>query len=383
MNTPDGLLERLAFASYRNVTLGTARELIARGAGPGTFFSATADSLAARTGLRAAFFDDRTRATALERAKREMEFVLANNIRAIFCSDEAYPRRLALCDDAPAMLFVLGSAGLNPPHSIGIVGTRHATSYGADFTASLVSELAAAIPDGLQIISGLAYGIDIAAHNAAMREGVATGAVLAHGLNTIYPADHRRQAMQMVSADGFLATEYPSWARTHRGNFLARNRIVAGMTDALVVVESDMRGGAMATARLASAYSREVFALPGRINDAYSRGCNSLIANGTAQIVRDAGDILDALGWKAAGKAAANPQLTFDFGTDPEKTAALQAIRANPDAGVNELCMALAVPYAHLSAMLFEMEMDDLIVAIPGGRYALTPAANRYLDTRH
>lgn len=371
------LLRRLAFASYRNVNLGTARELLARGAGADAFFSDSATSLAARTGLKPEFFDDRSRAEAIRKAGAEMEFMAAGHIRPIFCDDEAYPDRLRLCDDAPAVLYVLGECGLNPRHSVAIVGTRHATAYGTAFTSELVRDLARALP-GLMIVSGLAYGIDIAAHSAAVAEGVPTGAVLAHGLNTIYPADHRRKAMQMVRDGGFLATEYTSQDHTHRGNFLARNRIVAGMADAVVVVESDLRGGAMATARLAAAYSREVFALPGRVSDAYSRGCNALIASQTARIVRSAGDILDALGWEDAGAPPA--QLAFSFDISPEKAAVLRAIRTAPDAGVNELCTTLATPYARISAMLFELEMDDLVASIPGGRFALTAAANEILD---
>lgn len=371
----------MAFAGYRNVTLGTARELTLRGAGPDEFFSESAGSLAGRTGLRAEYFDEATREAALERAGKEIDFLRDNRVRAIYCEDAAYPRRLTLCDDAPAMLYMLGDGDLNPRYCVSIVGTRHATAYGAEFTARLVSELGEALPEGLQIVSGLAYGIDIAAHEAAMRAGIPTGAVLAHGLNTVYPMEHRRQAMDMVRHGGFLATEYTSQARTHRGNFLARNRIVAGMADAVVVVESDMRGGAMATARIASAYSREVLALPGRVSDPYSRGCNDLLARGTARVVRDAGDILDAMGWKAARKSRkeAAGQLTLQFEPDPEKTAILRAIGAEPEADVNELCAALGMPFGRLSALLFELEMDDLVVGIPGGRYGLTAVANDFL----
>ncbi len=379
MNCADEkLMRRLAFASYRNVTLGTARELQARGAGPDAFFSDSATSLAARTGLKPEYFDDRTRAEAIRKAAAEMEFIAAGNIRAIFCDDPLYPERLHLADDAPAMLYVLGDCSLNPRYSVAIVGTRHATAYGAAFTAELVRDLARALPEGLMIVSGLAYGIDIAAHSAALAQGIPTGAVLAHGLNTIYPADHRAKAMQMVRDGGFLATEYTSRDRTHRGNFLARNRIVAALADAVVVVESDLRGGAMATARLASAYSREVFALPGRVSDAYSRGCNALIAAQTARIVRSADDILDVLGWQAADAPPA--QLAFSFDIDPEKTRILRALREAPDVGVNELCTSLAIPYARISAMLFELEMDDLVAAIPGGRFALTADANDFID---
>ncbi|MDE6311558.1 MAG: DNA-processing protein DprA [Muribaculaceae bacterium] len=377
------LRRRIAFAGYRNVSLTNAQELELRDAGPEPFFSESASTLAARTGLSLEFFDDSARERAMEAASREADFIRANGVRALFWSDEDYPQRLAECTDAPAMLYALGHGDMNPRYSVGIVGTRHATACGTDFASQLVKDLHAALPDGLLIVSGLAYGIDIAAHEAALREGVATGAVLAHGLNTIYPAEHRTQAMRIVREGGFLLTEYTTGARTHRRNFLARNRIVAGMTDVLVVVESDMRGGAMATARLATAYGREVFAMPGRVTDPYSRGCNDLLVRGTARLIRDAGDLLEAMGWKSASRRDKSlpGQLEMDFEADDEKLELLKALRDHPQTPAHELCGVLDMAYGSLSAMLFELEMDDLVKGAPGGFFALTPAALSLLDS--
>ncbi len=379
----DLLRRRIAFAGYRNVSLANARELELRDAGPDAFFSESAATLSGRTGLSREFFDDAARAAALEAAGREADFVRANGVKPVYYTDDAYPQRLADCADAPALLYTLGACDLNPRYSVGIVGTRHATACGVDFTAQLVKDLHRALPEGLLIVSGLAFGIDIAAHEAALREGVPTGAVLAHGLNTIYPADHRPQAMRMLREGGFLLTEYPTSARTHRRNFLARNRIVAGMTDALVVVESDMRGGAMATARLAAAYGREVLAMPGRVTDPYSRGCNDLLVRGTARPIRDAGDLLEAMGWKGVRRHEKElpGQLELDFEPDGDKLALLKSLRTNPQTPAHDLCAIIGIPYGSLSAMLFELEMDNLVAGTPGGIFGLTPAGLALLDS--
>lgn len=377
----NNLIRRLAFASYRNVTLGNANELIARGAGPDAFFDETPERLASRTGLRIEYFDTAQRNKALEKAKKEADFIEQNHIRAIFCTDPDYPTRLASCDDAPAMIFVLGNTDLNPHHCIAVVGTRHATSYGIEFTKSLIEDLAGVLGDNLHVVSGLAYGIDITAHSAALTEGIVTGAVVAHGLNTIYPADHRQKAMQIVQSGGFLMTEYPTWGQTHRGNFLARNRIVAAISDAVIVVESDLRGGAMSTARIASAYSREVFTLPGRTTDLYSRGCLDLLAREIAHPIRDARDLLAVMNWKTSLNLDSSRQLSLQLDLPEDKIRLLRLIHDNPELCVNDFCARLGLQYSRISSMLFELEMDDLTISLPGGRYSLTPSAIEYLSS--
>lgn len=367
MNECDDILHKLAFATFRNINYGTATAMEARHISPRQFFDSSATELSSITGLRSTFFDNGKRTQALEDARRELDFIRNNNIRAIYCTDPDYPRRLAECDDAPAMLFVLGRGNLNASHVVAVVGTRHCTAYGIDMVRRLTDELKSL--DDTLVISGLAYGIDIAAHRGAMDNGIPTGAVLAHGLNTIYPADHRDYARRIIAEGGFLATEYRTNSTTHRGNFLARNRIVAGMSDAVIVVESDTRGGAMATANIASAYNREVLAVPGRIYDPASRGCNELIARRQASIIRSAQDLYDTTGWKPAPKPGKQQELSFDL--DPTQQRIVDHIRANPESTVNDMCVALALPIAHLQSILFEMEMDDIIATVPGNRYAV------------
>ncbi len=358
---------KIAFSAYRGICRATAEALAARGVGPQEFFSLDARTLASLTGLKSDFFDDSRRSAALESAQREFDFIRTNNIRATFYTDEAYPRRLRDCEDAPVMLYSIGADVFDCRHVVSVVGTRHATPYGVGFTDRLIRDLASGLDGGLLIVSGLAYGIDVAAHKAALREGVPTGAVMAHGLNTVYPADHRGTAAQMIRQGGFVCTEYRTSDRIHKGNFLARNRIVAGLCDVLVVVESDLRGGAMATARIAGEYNREVMAVPGRVGDTYSRGCNNLIAASSAAMIRDASDLVGLLGWET--RKPEGVQKEFAIELTPQQQSILNFIKTNPDATVNDMCARLEIPYARLSSALFEMEMSDIVMSLPGGKY--------------
>lgn len=362
----DSFVYDIAFATYPNINVGTSRRFRDLGVSPRDFFEQEARRLSAITGLRESFFDSKRRRDALEAARREADFVHDNNIKVLMAGSEGYPVRLAECDDAPAMLFVLGNCEAFPEHVVSVVGTRHCTPYGADFTSRLVADLAEKL-DKVVIVSGLAYGVDICAHRASVQTGVPTGAVLAHGLSTIYPADHRNDARRIVAEGGFLLTEYTSSAAIHRGNFLERNRIVAGLADVTVIVESDLRGGAMSTARIAGAYNREVMAAPGRASDKYSRGCNALIASREASIIRDADDLIEQMNWAVRPRAGLQQELPL---LTDEQTAIIDFISANPMATVNDLCAATGKPVQHLTALLFDLEMSDMIVSLPGGRFA-------------
>lgn len=363
---PDSVLCRIAFSRVKGINLSTARTLLGRIGTPENYFTLGTASLAAATGLDSKITDAAYRNSLLDKAADEKRFVESKNISTYFCTDNGYPRRLQDCDDAPALLYGIGPCNLDSLHSVAIVGTRHATPYGIDFVNHLVAGLASSL-DSLIIISGLAYGIDVAAHRAALDNNVPTVAVVAHGLNTIYPADHRSVAAKIVSQGGSIVTEYSSQDGIHKGNFLARNRIVAGLADVVIVVESDMRGGAMTTARIASAYSREVMAVPGRTTDTYSRGANALIADCTAQIVRSADDVIMAMNWTATPKAETQTELRFEMSSEQQTVA--DYIISHPDHTVNDICVGLSMPYSRLSALLFEMEMSDLIITLPGGRY--------------
>ena len=358
---------KIALSMFRKLNLSTAREALGRAGGLGRFFAMTDDEMAA-AGLSADVFGAREREARMKEGAAEMAFACNSRVDTFFCLDDNYPRRLAQCDDAPVMLYRLGSCNLDSAHIVAIVGTRHATAQGVDFTRRFVADLAGKIPD-LVIVSGLAYGIDIAAHRAALDAGVPTVAVVAHGLDSIYPSAHRQAAAGIVRGGGAIVTEYPSGTAIMKPYFLARNRIVAGLCDCTVVVESAHHGGALATARLAAAYDREVFAVPGRVSDTYSAGTNRLIATRAASLLTDADSLIDAMGWKPTEKAADEPRLFRPLSDEEQRL--LDIIAANPTFTSADIAAEAALPYARVADLLFRLEMDDAIISIPGGRFAL------------
>lgn len=363
----DNLKYQIAFSMLKGVNGNTARTLLHRVGSVRAFFELKPNELALLTGANSDIFDHEYRQKLLAEAEREANFVEVNKIRHSFITDSDYPRRLENCDDCPSMTYSLGRYDFDSPHTVGIVGTRHATPYGIDFTRRLVADLAKMMP-GICIISGLAYGIDVTSHQAALEAGTPTVGVLAHGLNTIYPAEHRSVAAKMVERGGGLITEYPSSAKIYKQSFLKRNRIVAALSDALVVVESDFRGGSISTARIASMYNREVFALPGRVTDTYSRGTNSLIASNTAAIITSAEDLIKQMGWQPA--APPEPPRLFPA-LAPELQQLFDYISSHPEVTVNDLCVRLGISYATLSDRLFRLELEEVIVTLPGGRFAI------------
>ena len=366
------LVHKLAFSRLHGMNVSLGESILSRiGGDPQQFFSMTASQLAAVMGFDSKLFADDMRSRALREAGQEEAFVRANGITTHFFTGDnsGYPVRLRECDDAPSMIYALGECNLDGTCMIGIVGTRHATAYGTAFTDRLVTELANTLAERPVIVSGLAYGIDVAAHRAALAAGLPTVAVLAHGLNTIYPAAHRSYAAEIVKSDGALVTEYASSDAVHRGNFLARNRIVAGMCDCIVVVESDLKGGALVTARLANDYNREVFALPGRVNDRYSRGCNNLIARNMARIVSDINDIADTMNWKRKTVEGLQQELFSEL--DPVEQRIVDALMQAGEMRLSELQMSLNEQTHRLMGLLIDMELRGLVVSIPGNRYRL------------
>lgn len=219
MDSDSGLLYRMAFSSLRGITRLMGDEILARIGSEKAFFELSSLQLSAALGMRNRMFDDAYRSDVLKKAREEMDFVLGNNIRTLYYRDAGFPQRLLNCDDSPLMLFSLGQASPNPPLALAVVGTRHATQYGLHFVERLISEIAATVTRPVTIVSGLAFGIDIAAHRAALKAGLPTIAVLAHGLNTLYPAQHRNDAAAIVHDGGAVITEYTSSASVHRGFF--------------------------------------------------------------------------------------------------------------------------------------------------------------------
>ncbi len=307
---------------------------------------------------------------AFERARHEMEFIRKNRIACFGYNDPEYPSRLRECTDAPTLLFYKGNAPLNQLKVINMVGTRHATDYGKEICRSFLRDLQQLCPEVL-VVSGLAYGIDIHAHRSALEYGFNTVGVLAHGLDRIYPSSHRQTAVQMIQQGGLL-TEFMSETNPDRQNFVMRNRIVAGMCDATIVVESAVKGGALITADLAEGYHRDCFAFPGRSYDPYSQGCNVLIRDNRAALIQSAEEFVKAMCWDAENISSQpiQRQLFPDL-TKEEETLANILQTASDGMSINDLAVNSELPINKLSALLFEMEIKGVIRALPGNRYKL------------
>lgn len=309
---------------------------------------------------------------AFRRAEQELLFCEKNHIRCLTLNDENYPARLRECDDAPLALFYRGNADLNTLHIINMVGTRHATLYGQDICTRFLSDLSELCPDTL-IVSGLAYGIDIHAHRSALQNQFKTIGVLAHGLDRIYPAEHRKTAVSMLEQGGLL-TEFMSGTNPDRQNFIKRNRIVAGMSDATIVIESAAKGGALITAELAGSYHRDCFAFPGRFNDEYSTGCNNLIKKNQATLITSAKDLVEAMGWDCTDSPTEKTAVQRQLFPDLSETEGIivNLLQKAPDGlQINTLVVKANIPVHQMSALLFELEMKGVIRALAGGIYRL------------
>ena len=309
----------------------------------------------------------------LQLCEAELSFAEKNGIQCLIHSDNAYPSRLRECPDAPIALFYKGNADLNSLHIVSIVGTRHATAYGRALCHEFVSALAGLCP-GVLVVSGLAYGIDIEAHRAALDAGLPTVAVLAHGLDRLYPAVHRQTADRMMS-DGGLLTEYRTGTNPDRQNFVCRNRIVAGLTDATIVVESAVRGGALITASLAMDYGRDCFAFPGRVGDEYSAGCNRFISDNRAGLIVSAEDFVKKMMWDndITPGAARNVQRNLFVELTPDEQRVVDVLRDKGDMQLNDLVLATAMPVNMLSTIMFGLEMSGVVRVMAGNVYQLLP----------
>lgn len=308
---------------------------------------------------------------AHHRAEQELEFIDKHHICCLGYHDEDYPSRLRECDDAPILLYYRGATTLNPPRTLSIVGTRKCTDYGRDLCERFIRDLAELCPDIL-IISGLAYGIDVCAHRAAIKYGVPTVGVLAHGLDRIYPSVHRNTAAQMLGKGGLL-TEYESFTEPIRQNFLQRNRIVAGMADATLIVESAAKGGALVTASIANSYGRDCFTFPGRIDDTASAGCHRLIRNHQAALITSATDFVEAMMWDSPKKEGLKPiqRELFPDLNDEEKRI-VERLKLHPDGiHINTLVVDVDIPINRLSATLFELELKGIVRPLAGSSYKL------------
>ncbi len=308
-----------------------------------------------------------------KRAEEELAYAERHGITVLTPLDDGYPRRLKECDDAPLMLFYKGTADLNATHIINIVGTRHSTPYGQDLVRRFVADLRTLCPDVL-IVSGLAYGIDICAHRQALDNGLATIGVLAHGLDDLYPTAHRDTANRMV-AQGGLLTEFMTRTNADKLNFVRRNRITAGISDACVLVESAAKGGGLITTRISKDYNRDVFAFPGPVGAPYSEGCNRLIRDNGAALITSAEDLVRAMGWEQdallaqARRQGIERQLFPDLSADEQKVVSL--LQKTNDLQLNIISVKCALPVGTVTSLLFTLEMKGVVKAFAGGTYHL------------
>lgn len=307
---------------------------------------------------------------ALERAKAEVEFIQKHQIRTYYFKDDDYPYRLKECPDAPLLLYGKGNLEVNKGKFVSIVGTRGATDRGKELTRNFVLELAEQAPD-VTIVSGLAYGIDVAAHRAAIEAGIPTIIVPAHGLDRIYPTLHRSVAVAALEQGGIL-TEYTTGTGPEAMNFVARNRIVAGLSDAVVVVESKEKGGSLITATMACDYSRDLFAFPGRPNDVNSQGCNSLIRIQKAALINNASEFIQAMQWDSAtNKTVIQTELPNLLETlSPEEQSIIELLHQEEEGlHINQIVQETNINYPQTASTLMMMELNGWVKSMPGGMY--------------
>ncbi|MBA3662857.1 MAG: DNA-protecting protein DprA [Bacteroidetes bacterium] len=302
----------------------------------------------------------------LRRAEEEIKFIQKFKITPLFFSDENYPLRLKYCSDSPVLLYYKGTADLNKEKIVGVVGTRKPSDYGKEKTQELIKELKAS---NVIILSGLAYGIDIWAHKTALEEGLETVGVLAHGLDRIYPQLHDKIAKKMLNNGGLL-TDFMSGTNPDAVNFPKRNRIVAGLCDALVVVESKRQGGSLITATIANSYNKDVFAFPGRAGDPLAEGCNGLIKQNKACMIENAADLLYAMQWEEQEKKKTRPhQTALLLNLSEEEKIILKVFEKKDQVQIDELSYTTQLPVSKIAALLLQMEFSDLIKSKPGKMY--------------
>lgn len=366
-DTTEALFNRIVLSLAPGIGPKLAQALVSHFGSPENVLAAPVKDLTQIARMTAAKAQALKHPEILTKAEAELRFIADNQIQTYFLTDDNYPRRLHHCNDAPVLLFGKGNASLKADKTVAVIGTRKNTDYGQRLAEELVEGLKE-IP-GLLVISGLAYGIDAIAHKKAVKSGVPTLGVLAHGLDHIYPAEHKNLSLEMLQNGGLL-TEFTSGTTPDRTNFPVRNRIVAGLSDVTVVVESDKKGGAIITAMLAASYHREVAAFPGRVYDTRSAGCNDLLQKNMAAMITSANDLLALMGWEAgAGKKVQAPLLFPDL--QPEERTIIELLQTKDSVHSDELFHRTGFPASSLAAILLQLEMLGLVKTLPGKRYKL------------
>lgn len=363
------LLYRIGLTFLKGVGDVTAKKLIAYCGGADAVFNEKKSLLEKIPGIGKITAKRLNFGEALKRAEEEMKFIAQNQIKALFFLDDDYPQRLKNIEDAPILLYMKGNNHLNRQKHISIVGTRNASDYGKDLCEKLINEL---LPYNPTIFSGLAFGIDICAHKNALKYNLPTFGIVAHGLDKIYPSQHYSIAQEMLEHGGIL-TDFPSKTNPDRENFPKRNRIIAGISDATVVVEAREKGGALITAEIANSYHRDVFAFPGRVCDTYSKGCNWLIKTHRAFLIESGTELAYMLGWQPENeknKTAETQTSLFAELNDEEKLIA-KVLQQQNEQHIDQICVKTGFTQGKASMLLLNMEFNGIIKALPGKIYQL------------
>ncbi|NOY38091.1 MAG: DNA-protecting protein DprA [Chlorobi bacterium] len=366
----DDLRYKIGLALLPGVGPMTAKKLLTIAESPAAVFNHPLHVLNHAKGVKKQILTSEQRNTALKNAQKEIEFTEKNGIKPLFFLDTDYPNRLRQCDDAPIMLYQQGEFNLDPDKIISIVGTRNSTLYGEKICEKLISDLSGKYPD-LVIVSGLAYGIDVCAHRAALKNNIKTVAILGHGLNLIYPAIHRKTAEQ-ISQNGCLITEFGITQTPDKRNFVQRNRIIAGLSVATIVIESGIQGGALITADLANSYNRDVFTFPGRVGDPWSEGCHKLIKNNQAALIESAEDLEYMLGWTTEKKSPAIQKQIF-VELSPDEETILTILKEHDELSIDHISIEANFPVSKTSSILLNLEFTGFIKSLPGNRYRYIP----------
>lgn len=347
---------------------GITKNLIAYCGSPKAAYHADKKTLLKIPGIAESTANHIINKQTLDRAEEEIDFINKNNIKALFINDKEYPFKLKQCNDAPILLFYKGDTPLNHDKIVGIVGTRAATDYGKQLCEQLVADLK---PFNPLIISGLAFGIDITAHKAAIKHNIPTIGILGHGLDKIYPAVHTEYAKKMIEQGGGIISEFFIKSKPDRENFPKRNRIIAGMCDVVIVVEAKENGGALITANIANSYNRDVFAFPGRIGDEKSIGCNKLIKSHKAALIESAKDIEYIMRWEKSTKANMPKQKSLNLNLSKNELAIIRFIETKQPVQFDDLINTIPIPFSKLSEILLNLEFMNIIKSLPGKRYRL------------
>ena len=364
MDQQDNLLYKIALTHLPKVGAVLARNLVGFAGGVEAVFHQKKSQLLKIPGIGNNIANDIISSKSLKRAEAELDFITKHNIKPLFYLDQDYPLRLKRIKDAPALLYYRGTADLNAERVLAIVGTRKPTSYGINQCEKLVDHLRHM---NVVVASGLAYGIDITSHRKALEVGLSTVGVMGSGLDRIYPAVHRKTASEMTQQGGLL-TEFGSGTKPDRENFPMRNRIIAGMCDALVVVESDIKGGSMITAELANNYHKDVFAIPGKIGDQYSRGCNHLIKTNRAGLIEGAEDLTAIMQWKDT-QAIDQVQTKLFVDLSDEENQVLELLGSNTPVSIDKILKESSYTSSELATILLNLEFQGVVKALPGKLY--------------